>query len=71
MPHEGHLQRYPLAQARELELHFRPLKGDERFKFHFLNTRFSWACKTNGIRLIKVPYIWNATEDYVRSLIEN
>ena len=29
------------------------------------------ACKENGIRLIEVPYTWNATEDYIRSLIEN
>ena len=29
------------------------------------------ACKANGIRLIEVPYTWNATEDYIRSLIEN
>ena len=29
------------------------------------------ACKANDIRLIEVPYTWNATEDYIRSLIEN
>ena len=29
------------------------------------------ACKTNGIRLIEVKYTWNATEDYIRTLIED
>ena len=29
------------------------------------------ACKANKIRLIEVSYTWNATEDYIRNLIEN